>query len=322
MKAIQVARTGGPEVLCYKDVPNPDPGPGEVLVKIDAIGLNYIDTYHRTGLYPLDLPFIPGLEAAGTVAALGTDATDFRLGDLVAYAGVPDSYAELVAAPQERLVRLPDGVDAVAGAAAMLQGMTSHYLVHSTCNVLEGDTVLIHAAAGGVGLILVQMAKMRGARVIGTVSTEEKAQLARGAGADEIIRYTEQDFEAEVNRLTDGRGVHVAYDSVGKTTWEKSMNCLSPRGYLVLFGNASGPVPPVDPLLLSRLGSIFMTRPTLVDYTANREELELRAGDVLGWIQTGKLKLRIDRTLPLADAREAHRLLEGRRTTGKVLLIP
>lgn len=322
MKAIQVARTGGPEVLCYKDVPDPDPGPGEVLVKIDAIGLNYIDTYHRTGLYPLDLPFIPGLEAAGTVAALGTDATDFRVGELVAYAGVPGSYAELVAAPQDRLVRLPDGVDAVAGAAAMLQGMTSHYLVHSTCNVLEGDTVLIHAAAGGVGLILVQMAKMRGARVIGTVSTEEKAQLARDAGADEVIRYTEQDFEAEVKRLTDGRGVHVAYDSVGKTTWEKSMNCLCPRGYLVLFGNASGPVPPVDPLLLSRLGSIFLTRPTLVDYTANREELELRAGDVLGWIQSGKLNLRIDRTLPLSDAREAHRLLEGRRTTGKVLLVP
>ncbi len=322
MKAIQVDRTGGPEVLLFKDVPNPEPGPNEVLVRIDAIGLNYIDTYHRTGLYPLDLPFIPGLEAAGTVAVLGTDATDFRPGDLVAYAGVPDSYAEFVAAPQERLVRLPDGVDAAAGAAAMLQGMTSHYLVHSTCNVLEGDTVLIHAAAGGVGLILVQMAKMRGARVIGTVSTEEKAQLARGAGADEIIRYTEQDFEAEVSRLTDGRGVHVVYDSVGKTTWEKSMNCLSPKGYLVLFGNASGPVPPVDPLLLSRLGSIFLTRPTLVDYTASREELELRANDVLGWIRTGKLSLRIDRTLPLSDAREAHRLLEGRLTTGKVLLIP
>lgn len=322
MKAIQVDRTGGPEVLLFKDVPNPEPGPNEVLVRIDAIGLNYIDTYHRTGLYPLDLPFIPGLEAAGTVAALGTDATDFRPGDLVAYAGVPGSYAEFVTAPQERLVRLPDGVDAAAGAAAMLQGMTSHYLVHSTCNVLKGDTVLIHAAAGGVGLILVQMAKMRGARVIGTVSTEEKAQLARGAGADEIVRYTEQDFEAEVSRLTDGRGVHVVYDSVGKTTWEKSMNCLSPRGYLVLFGNASGPVPPVDPLLLSRLGSIFLTRPTLVDYTASREELELRANDVLGWIQTGKLSLRIDRTLPLSDAREAHRLLEGRLTTGKVLLIP
>ncbi|MCE2437968.1 MAG: quinone oxidoreductase [Candidatus Latescibacteria bacterium] len=322
MKAIQVDRAGGPEVLLYKDVPNPEPAPGEVLVRINAIGLNYIDTYHRTGLYPLDLPFIPGLEAAGTVAALGTDATDFRLGDLVAYAGVPGSYAEFVAAPQERLVRLPDGVDAAAGAAAMLQGMTSHYLVHSTCNVLEGDTVLIHAAAGGVGLILVQMAKMRGAQVIGTVSTEEKAQLARGAGADEIIRYTEQDFEAEVNRLTDGQGVHVAYDSVGKTTWEKSLNCLRPRGYLVLFGNASGPVPPVDPLLLSRHGSIFMTRPTLVDYTATREELQGRAGELLGWIQTGKLSLRIDRTLPLSDAREAHRLLEGRRTKGKVLLIP
>lgn len=322
MKAIQVDRTGGPEVLHFKDVPNPEPGPNEVLVRIDAIGLNYIDTYHRTGLYPLDLPFIPGLEAAGTVAALGTDATDFRPGDLVAYAGVPGSYAEFVSAPQERLVRLPDGVDAAAGAAAMLQGMTSHYLVHSVCNVLEGDTVLIHAAAGGVGLILVQMAKMRGARVIGTVSTEEKAQLAHGAGADEIIRYTEQDFEAEVSRLTDGQGVLVVYDSVGKTTWEKSMNCLSPKGYLVLFGNASGPVPPVDPLLLSRLGSIFLTRPTLVDYTASREELELRANDVLGWIQTGKLSLRIDRTLPLSDAREAHRLLEGRLTTGKVLLIP
>ncbi len=322
MKAIQVSRTGGPEVLNYIEVPTPEPGPGEVLVEIEAIGLNYIDTYHRTGLYPLDLPFIPGLEAAGTVAAPGSGVTDFQPGDRVAYASVPGSYAEFVAAPQKSLVKLPDGVDAAAGAAAMLQGMTSHYLVHSTCVVLEGDTVLIHAAAGGVGLILVQMAKMRGARVIGTVSTEEKAQLARDAGADEIIRYTEQDFEAEVKRLTGGRGVHVAYDSVGKTTWEKSMNCLSPRGYLVLFGNASGPVPPVDPLLLSRLGSIFMTRPTLVDYTASREELELRAGEVLGWIQSGKLNLRIDRTLPLSDAREAHLLLEGRRTKGKVLLIP
>ncbi len=322
MKAIQVSRTGGPEVLRYIDVPSPEPASGEVLVRIDAIGLNYIDTYHRTGLYPLDLPFIPGLEAAGTVEALGPDATEFRQGDLVAYAGVPASYAQYVAAPQERLVRLPDGMDAPAGAAAMLQGMTSHYLVHSTCNVLDGDTVLIHAAAGGVGLILVQMAKMRGARVIGTVSTEEKAQLARGAGADEVIRYTEQDFEAEVKRLTDGRGVHVVYDSVGKTTWEKSMNCLCPRGYLVLFGNASGPVPPVDPLLLSRLGSIFLTRPTLVDYTATREELQLRAGEVLGWLQSGRLRLRVDRTLPLSQASEAHRLLEGRQTTGKVLLTP
>ncbi len=322
MKAIQVSRTGGPEVLCYKEVPNPETGPGEVLVEIEAIGLNYIDTYHRTGLYPLDLPFIPGLEAAGTVAALGSEVTEFQLGDRVAYAGVPCSYAEFVAAPQERLVRLPDGVDAAGGAAAMLQGMTSHYLVHSTYVVAEGDTVLIHAAAGGVGLILVQMAKLRGARVIGTVSTEEKAQLARDAGADDTIRYTEQDFEAEVNRLTNGGGVHVAYDSVGKTTWEKSMGCLRPRGYLVLFGNASGPVPPVDPMLLTRHGSIFMTRPTLVDYTATREELHLRAGDVLGWLQTGKLRLRIDRTLPLSNAHEAHRLLEGRQTKGKVLLTP
>ena len=322
MKAIQVSRTGGPEVLCYSEVPNPEPGPGEVLVEIEAIGLNYIDTYHRTGLYPLDLPFIPGLEAAGTVAALGSEVSELQLGDRVAYAGVPGSYAEFVAAPQERLVSLPDGVDAAAGAAAMLQGMTSHYLVHGTYVVAEGDTVLIHAAAGGVGLILVQMAKLRGARVIGTVSTEEKAKLARDAGADETIRYTEQDFEAEVNRLTDGGGVHVAYDSVGKTTWEKSMNCLRPRGFLVLFGNASGPVPPVDPLLLSRNGSIFMTRPTLVDYTATREELQIRADDVLGWFQSGKLRLRIDRTLPLSDAPEAHRLLEGRQTKGKVLMTP
>ena len=322
MKAIHVSRTGGPEVLCFKDVPNPEPGPGEVLVETEAIGLNYIDTYHRTGLYPLDLPFIPGLEAAGTVVSLGSEATDFQLGDRVAYAGVPGSYAEFVAAPQERLVKLPDGVDPAAGAAAMLQGMTSHYLVHSTYEIAEGDTVLIHAAAGGVGLILVQMAKLRGAQVIGTVSTEEKAQLARDAGADETIRYTEQDFEAEVKRLTDGQGVNVAYDSVGKTTWEKSLNCLRPRGFLVLFGNASGPVPPVDPMLLTRHGSIFMTRPTLVDYTATREELHLRAGEVLGWLQSDTLRLRIDRTLPLSDAPEAHRLLEGRQTKGKVLLTP
>ncbi len=322
MKAIHVSRTGGPEVLCFKDVPNPEPGPGEVLVETEAIGLNYIDTYHRTGLYPLDLPFIPGLEAAGTVVSLGSEATDFQLGDRVAYAGVPGSYAEFVAAPQERLVKLPDGVDPAAGAAAMLQGMTSHYLVHSTYEIAEGDTVLIHAAAGGVGLILVQMAKLRGAQVIGTVSTEEKAQLARDAGADETIRYTEQDFEAEVKRLTDGQGVNVAYDSVGKATWEKSLKCLRPRGFLVLFGNASGPVPPVDPLLLTRHGSIFMTRPTLVDYTATREELHLRAGEVLGWLQSDTLRLRIDRTLPLSDAPEAHRLLEGRQTKGKVLLTP
>jgi NADPH2:quinone reductase len=322
MKAIQVTRTGGPEVLVQEEVATPEPGKGEVRVKLEAIGLNYIDTYHRTGLYPLELPFIPGLEGAGIVDATGEGAGELKPGDRVAYAGVPGSYAEYVVAPAEKLIALPDDVDTKVGAAAMLQGMTSHYLSHSTYPLAAGDVALVHAAAGGVGLILVQMAKLRGARVLGTVSTEEKALLAKGAGADEVIIYTEEDFEEEVKRLTDGEGVHVAYDSVGKSTWEKSMNCLRPRGYLVLFGNASGPVPPIDPLMLTQHGSIFMTRPTMINYTSTRAELANRAGDLLGWIQSGDLNIRIDREIPLAQAEHAHRVLEGRETKGKVLIIP
>lgn len=322
MKAIVCAQTGGPEVLRYQDVPNPEVTERQAIVKVDAIGLNYIDTYHRAGLYPLDLPFVPGLEAAGVIEALGPNTQDFKVGDRVAYSGIPSSYAEYVAAPEDRLIKLPDGVDTRTGAAAMLQGITSHYLAHGTYPLKEGDTTLIHAAAGGVGLLLVQMAKMCGARVLGTVSTEEKARLAGDAGADDIIRYTEQDFEAEVKRLTDGQGVNVVYDSVGKTTFDKSLNCLRPRGILVLFGQSSGPVSPFDLIKLSQNGSLFITRPTMFDYIATRAELVERVGALMDWIQADRLKIRIDRTLALSDAAEAHRLLQGRHTTGKVLLIP
>lgn len=322
MKAIRVHAYGGPEALRYEEVPTPKPGAGEALVKVEAIGLNYIDVYHRTGLYPGALPFTPGLEAAGVVEAVGAGVKGVKAGDRVAYSSVPGSYAEYVVAPERLLVKLPEGMDAKAGAAAMLQGMTAHYLTHATFVLKRGDAALVHAAAGGVGLLLTQMARRCGARVFGTVSTEAKAQLARGAGADEVILYTQQDFEAEVRRLTDGQGVHVVYDSVGQTTFEKSLNCLRPRGYLVLFGQSSGAVPPFDPIVLSRKGSLFVTRPTLANYTATREELLQRAGDVLGWVASGRLKLRIDRTFPLAEAAQAHRALEGRQTTGKVLLIP
>lgn len=322
MKAIRVHAYGEPEQLRYEEVPTPKPGIGEALVKVEAVGLNYIDVYHRTGLYPGVLPFTPGLEAAGVVEAVGEGVKEVKVGDRVAYSTVPGSYAEYVTASERNLVKLPEGIDAKAGAAAMLQGMTAHYLTHATFVLKRGDTALVHAAAGGVGLLLIQMAKRCGARVLGTVSTEAKADLARKAGADEVILYTQQDFEAEVKRLTDGQGVHVVYDSVGQTTFEKSLNSLRPRGYLVLFGQSSGPVPAFDPIVLSRKGSLFVTRPTLMNYTATREELLQRAGDVLGWIASGRLKLRIDRTFPLAEAAEAHRALEGRQTTGKVLLIP
>ncbi len=285
MKAVRVSQMGGPEVLRYEDVPDPEPGAGEALVEIEAIGLNYIDPHHRTGLYPLDLPFIPGLEAAGAVEAVAADVKDFRVGDRVAYSGVPASYAEYVAAPVKQLVRLPEGTDAQTGAAAMLQGMTAHYLAHGTYPLKAGDTALIHAAAGGVGLLLVQMAKKCGARVFGTVSTDEKARLATEAGVDEIIRYTEQDFETEVERLTDGQGVNVVYDSVAKTTFEKSINCLKPRGVLVLFGQSSGPIESFNPAILSQKGSLFLTRPTLMDYIPTRDELLERATDVLEWIE-------------------------------------
>ena len=322
MKAIRIHEHGGPDALRYEDVPDPKPRDGEALVKLEAIGLNYIDTYHRTGLYPLGLPFIPGLEGSGIVEAVGSGVSEVGVGDRVAYGSVPNSYADFVVAPGEKLVRLPSGLDTKTGAAAMLQGMTAHYLAHTTYPLKRGDSALVHAAAGGVGLLLVQMAKRCGARVFGTVSTEGKAKLAREAGADEVILYSEQDFLSEVKRLTDGRGVDVVYDSVAKTTFEKSLDSLRPRGYLVLFGQSSGPVPPIDLITLSQKGSLFITRPSLGSYTSTREELLHRAEDVLGWVSSGELKLRIGETLPLSEAAEAHRRLEGRKTTGKVLLIP
>ena len=322
MKAIRVHATGGPEVLRVEEVPAPTPARGEALVKIEAAGVNFTDIYYRLGWTKAALPFTVGVEAAGTVAAVGPEVTGFEPGERVVYTGPLGAYAEQAAVPAWRLVRVPRGIDARTAAAAMLQGMTAHYLSHSTYPLKAGDTALVHAAAGGVGLLLVQMAKMRGARVIGTVSTEAKARLARDAGADEVIDYTQADFEAEVKRLTGGRGVQVVYDSVGKTTFDKSLNCLAPRGYLVLFGQASGPVPPVDPQVLNQKGSLFLTRPTLGNYTATPDELNARAGDVLGWVAAGRLRLRIERTFRLAEAAEAQRLLASRGTTGKLLLVP
>ena len=322
MKAIRVKALGGPEVLTLEDIPDPKPGPGEAVVKLEAAGLNYIDVYYRTGLYKAQLPITLGVEGGGVVTEVGPNVTDVKVGDRVAYSGVLGAYAQFAAVPAARLVKLPEGLDGKMGAAAMLQGMTAHYLSHATYPLKPGDWCLVHAAAGGVGLLLCQMAKMRGARVIGTVSTEAKAKLAREAGADEVILYTTQDFEAEVKRITGGAGVPVVYDSVGKTTFDKSLNCLAPRGVMVLYGQSSGPVPSLDPAILNQKGSLFLTRPSLVHHTATRAELLQRSGDVLGWVKAGKLKLRIDLTLPLAQAADAHRQLEGRQTTGKVLLIP
>lgn len=322
MKAIRVESYGGPERLVLREIERPRPREGEALVRVEAIGLNFIDVYHRTGLYPLPLPFTPGMEAAGTVEEVGPGVEELKAGDRVAYAMVPGAYAELATVPAWRLVKLPEGVDARAGAAVMLQGMTAHYLVTSTYRLKEGETALVHAAAGGVGLLLIQMAKRVGARVIGTVSTEEKAALAREAGADEVVIYTREDFLEEARRLTAGRGVEVVYDSVGKTTFMKSLDSLAPRGLLALFGQSSGPVAPFDPALLAQKGSLFLTRPSLGQYTATREELAWRAGEVLGRVAADELKPRVERTFPLAEAAEAHRQLEGRATTGKVLLIP
>ncbi len=322
MKAVRVHTPGGPEALRYEDVPEPKPGAGEAVVKIEAAGLNYIDVYFRTGLYKADLPMIVGMEAGGTVSAVGPDVTGVKVGDRVAYTGIRGSYAEYQAVPTDRLVALPSGVTTRQGAAAMLQGMTAHYLACSTYPLKAGDTCIVHAAAGGVGLLLCQIAKMRGARVIGTVSTEEKAKLARAAGADEVVLYTKQDFEAEAKRLTGGKGVQVVYDSVGKDTFEKSLNSCALRGYVALYGQSSGPIGTIDPGILSAKGSLFLTRPTLFHYIATREELVQRAGELLGWIRDGKLKLRMEFEFPLKDAAEAHRALEGRKTTGKVLLLP
>ncbi len=322
MKAILVEQPGGPEQMKLMEVPAPRPGPGQALVKIAASGINFIDVYFRTGLYKADPPIALGMEGAGVVEAAGPGVTEVAPGDRVAYAMARGSYAEYAVVPARQLVRLPQSMDFHSGAAVMLQGMTAHYLTHSTFPLKAGDSALIHAAAGGVGLLLVQMAKMRGARVFGTVSTRAKAELAREAGADEIILYTEQDFEQEIKRATNGRGVDVVYDSVGASTWEKSLNSLRPRGMMVSFGNASGAVPPFQPLVLNQKGSLFLTRPSLGHYCATREELLQRAGDVLEWVQSGRLKLRIERVYKFSEAAQAHRDLESRKTTGKLLLIP
>ena len=322
MKAIQIQQTGGPEVLTVVDLPVPTPGPGEVLVKVHASGVNFIDIYYREGRYKTALPFIDGQEAAGIVESAGPGVTGFKPGDPVAWCNILGTYAEYATVPADRVVPVPPHLDLKLAAAVMLQGMTAHYLSHSTFPLKSGDTALIHAAAGGTGLLLTQMASQIGARVIATVSTEEKAALARAAGAADIILYTQADFEAETKRLTDGCGVDVVYDSVGKTTFESSLQCLRPRGTMVLFGGASGPVPPFDLIRLSTMGSLFVTRPTLKDYIATRADLETRANDVFTAVANGTLKLRSEHIYPLADAAQAHRDLESRKTTGKLLLIP
>jgi NADPH2:quinone reductase len=322
MKAVRIHAPGGPEVMRYEDAPEPAAKPGEAVVKVEAAGINYIDVYFRSGQYKAEVPLTLGMEAGGTVSAVGPGVTDVKVGDRVAYTGIPGAYAEYAAVPAVRLVALPTGISAKQGAAAMLQGMTAHYLACSTYPLKPGDVCLVHAAAGGVGLLLCQMAKMRGARVIGTVSTEEKAKLAREAGASDVILYTTQDFEAEVKRMTDGKGVHVVYDSVGKTTFDKGFNCLRPRGVMALYGQSSGPTGPFDLQVLNAKVSLFVTRPSLNHHVATREELIQRAGEVLGWVRDGKLRLRTELEFPLKEAAEAHRALEGRKTTGKVLLIP
>ena len=322
MKAIRIHAHGGPEVLRYEEAPTPTPGAGQALIRIEAIGVNFIDIYHRSGLYPVQFPYTLGQEAAGVVAELGPDVSGIAVGDPVAYTGVPGAYAEFAVVPADRLVPVPAGVTVRQGAAAILQGVTAQYLATSTYPLAAGQTCLVHAAAGGVGLLLCQIARRLGARVIGTVSSEAKAALARAAGANEVILYTQQDFEAEVKRITRGVGVHVVYDSVGKTTFDKSLDCLARRGMLVLYGQSSGPVPPFDPQILNRKGSLFLTRPTLAHYVATREELLDRAGQVLDWVADGSLSVRIGREYPLADAAEAQRALAGRETTGKVLLVP
>ena len=322
MKAILVHHTGGPEELNYEEVDIPKPAPGQALVKIAASGVNFIDVYQRTGLYKLPIPFTLGQEAAGVIEALGEGVNGFAVGDRVAYTSVVGAYAEYAAVPAKMLVHVPEGIDLKAAAGAMLQGMTAHYLTHSTFPLKKGDTALVHAAAGGAGLLIVQMAKALGAKVIGTMSTEAKAEAARKAGADETILYTTQDFETEVKRITDGKGVDVVYDSVGATTFLKSLNCIRPRGMMVSFGQSSGPVAAIEPLLLSQRGSLFLTRPTLAFHIATPEELAWRAGDVLNAIAAGKLNIHIEKTYKLADVRQAHRDLESRKTTGKLVLTP
>ena len=323
MKAIRVNETGGPEKLVLENISVPEPQAGQVLVKVTAAGVNFIDIYQRSGLYPVAPPFTPGQEGAGVVEATGPGVDTIKAGDRVCWCyAVPCSYAEYAVLPAGVVLPVPNGLDPKVAAASMLQGMTAHYLTHSTYPLKPGDICLVHAAAGGTGMLITQMAKMAGAQVIGTTSTSEKAAQAKRAGADEVILYTEQDFEAEVKRLTDRRGVDVVYDSVGKSTWEKSLNCLRPRGMMVSFGNASGPVDPVAPLTLTAKGSLFLTRPKLADHVAAPEELQWRAGDVLGWAASGKLRITIDREYALGDAGQSHIDLASRKTSGKLLLIP
>lgn len=321
MKAVFVNTPGGIDQLQYADVPAPTPAAGQALVKIAVSGVNYIDVYFRTGLYKADPPIVLGMEAAGVVEAISEGVTHLKPGDRVAYAMSRGSYAEYAVVPAWQLVPVPEGLDDKSAAAIMLQGMTAHYLATSTFPLSAGNTCIIHAAAGGVGLLLVQIAKMRGARVIATVGNAEKGELAKQAGADDIVIYTEQDFQVEARRLTGGKGVDVVYDSVGASTFHKSLDSLRPRGMMVSYGNASGPAPAIEPLLLSQKGSLFLTRPTLAAYAANREELLARTGDLFGWVGSGKLNLRVEHTYPLRDAGRAHTDLEARKTTGKLLLL-
>lgn len=320
MQAVRVHAPGGPEVMQVERIPVPSPGAGEALVRLEAAGLNFIDVYKRTGLYPVPLPATLGEEGAGAVVAIGPEVSNVRPGDRVAWALVFGSYAEYAVVPAARLVPLPAGVTAAQGAAVMLQGMTAHYLATSTWPLESGDRCLVHAAAGGTGLLLVQIAKRRGAYVLATAGSDEKAALARTAGADEVIVYSRRDFVAEVRRITEGRGVNVIYDSVGKSTFLPGLDLLAPRGMMVLFGQSSGPVAPIDPQILNQKGSLFLTRPTLGHHISTREELLRRAGDLFAWIGAGELRVRVGAEFPLAQAAEAHRALEGRRTTGKVLL--
>jgi NADPH:quinone reductase len=322
MKAIEVKQVGGPEAMQVAELPTPEPKANEAVVKLAASGVNFVDVYYREGRYKAPIPLVLGQEGAGVVTAVGADVNTVKLGDRVAWTGVQGSYAEYAAIPADRLVPIPKGVSDEQAASVMLQGMTAHYLSHNTYPLKQGETALVHAAAGGVGLLLTQMAHNIGARVIATVSTEEKAELARGAGAHDVILYTKSDFEMETKRLTGGKGVDVVYDSVGKTTFEKGLNVLRPRGMMVLFGGSSGAVPPFDLIALSQKGSLYVTRPSLVHYISTREELVARSSAVFGMISTGRLNLRIEHTYPLAEAQRAHRDLEGRKTTGKLLLIP
>jgi NADPH2:quinone reductase len=322
MQAIRVERTGDPSVLQVEERPLPEPGPGQVRVKLAAIGVNFIDTYQRSGQYTVPLPFTPGAEAAGIVDAIGEGVTDMRLGQHVASTAMRGAYAQYALAQAQQLVLVPEEIELQIAAAVLLQGMTAHYLTHSTFALRSGQTALVHAAGGGVGQLLTQIVKRLGGRVIGTAGSEAKARLGREAGADDVIIYTQADFEAETKRLTDGHGVDVVYDSVGKDTFAKSLNCLKPRGYLVLYGQSSGAVAPLDPQVLNQKGSLYLTRPTLVHYTATREELLWRANDIFAWVGKGELRVRIDQTFPLTQAAEAHRYLEARKTAGKVLLLP